>query len=102
MKRHIMKIQMAWMVALLLVVLGNIGCGNPSQKKLSKTLEQTNSLVILSVTDRCEPHFYPSSEFSWDRMWGGMSKGAVDGYEEIPDFFWEYEYYPMAIVGLLY
>ena len=71
-----------------------LGCGNPSRKKLSRILEQTETLAILSVPDRCEPHFYPSSEFSWDGMWGGVSKGATDGFEEIPDFVWEYDYYP--------
>ncbi|MFZ9011550.1 MAG: hypothetical protein ACO20W_06625, partial [Anaerohalosphaeraceae bacterium] len=63
-----------------------IGCRNPSQKKLSKTLEQTNSLAILSVTDRCEPHFYPSSEFSWGSMSGGMCRGAGKGAEEAMEY----------------
>ena len=79
-----------------------LGCGNPSRKKLSRILEQTETLAILSVPDRCEPHFYPSSEFSWDGMWGGVSKGATDGFEEIPDFVWEYDYYPLGIAALIY
>jgi hypothetical protein len=58
------------------------GCGNPSRKKLSRILEQTETLVILSVPGRCKPHFYPSSEFNWDRMWEGVSEGTGEGLEE--------------------
>lgn len=100
--RCIFEIHLVRIAVLLLIMLVNAGCGNPSQKKLPKIFDQTDSLAILSVPDYSEPRFYPSSEFIWDQMWGGLSKGGVDGYEEVPDYFWEYEYYPLGIAGLLY
>ena len=78
-----------------------LGCGNPSRRELAKILKQTESLAILSVPDHCKPHFYPSSEFSWDGMWEGVSEGATEGFAGVSEFCKEGGY-PAAFAGLVY
>ena len=68
------------LLALILVQ----GCGNPSQRELSRIFEETESLAIFSVPDCCEPHFYASSEFSWRSMVEGMSES---GGNTVADFY---------------
>jgi hypothetical protein len=50
---------------------------------MSEILEQTETLAILSVPDRCKPHFYPSSEFNWISVLEGMSEGGGGAIEEL-------------------
>ena len=84
---------------LMLICFILAGCGNPSRKELSKILEQTESLAILSAPYGCEPHFYPSSEFSWDRVWEGMSEGGSSAIADVKE---SYNYLGPILGGILF